>query len=173
MNSLNDLSAPKVMVWTGILNRNIIGPYFFPGNVDSNAYLEMLGNFVLPELDRLGFNPHEICYLHDGAPAHYTIDVREFLNEHFQSWIGRGAGPLIDWAPRSPDFNKCDIFLWPFIKNIVYKIKSNTIDELQNKIDEAHDHVTLETLDGLQRNLIERLEKCIGVDGAIFEHLIN
>ena len=39
---------------------------------------------------------------HDGAPAHFAVNVKEYLNEQFrQRWIGRG-GP-VPWPARSPD----------------------------------------------------------------------
>ena len=38
----------------------------------------------------------------DGCPIHYTVPVRQWMNDHYpQRWIGRG-GP-ISWPPRSPD----------------------------------------------------------------------
>ena len=43
-------------------------------------------------------------FMHDGAPAHYSIEVRNYLNETLDNkWIGRG-GP-VPWPPRSPDLN--------------------------------------------------------------------
>ena len=38
----------------------------------------------------------------DGAPAHFLLAVKEFLNQKFPDrWFGRG-GPVV-WAARSPD----------------------------------------------------------------------
>ena len=48
-------------------------------------------------------------FMHDGAPAHITVDVRHFLDATYpQRWIGRG-GPVI-WPARSPDLNPLDFF---------------------------------------------------------------
>ena len=45
---------------------------------------------------------NDAIFQQDGAPAHYSRDVRSFLNEKFpDGWIGR-RGP-VKWAPRSPD----------------------------------------------------------------------
>ena len=44
-------SREKVTVWMGLCgNGKIIGPYIFEGSVNSAAYLELLNEFVLPEL---------------------------------------------------------------------------------------------------------------------------
>ena len=47
----------------------------------------------------------------DGAPAHWGLNVRAFLNATFpERWIGRD-GPT-PWPPRSPDINPFDFFCW-------------------------------------------------------------
>ncbi|CAF2265037.1 unnamed protein product [Rotaria magnacalcarata] len=47
----------------------------------------------------------------DGAPPHFSIDVRRYLDDHFpRRWIVRGGS--IRWAPRSPDLTPLDFFLW-------------------------------------------------------------
>ena len=35
------------------MRNNLIGPYFFDGNVNGQAYLEMLNNFVLPQVENI------------------------------------------------------------------------------------------------------------------------
>ncbi|GBM76658.1 hypothetical protein AVEN_94249-1 [Araneus ventricosus] len=50
-------------------------------------------------------------FQHDGTPAHFSIDVRLYLNVTYsQQGIGRG-GPVL-WPARSPDLNCLDYFLW-------------------------------------------------------------
>ena len=45
------------------------------------------------------------------APAHFALDVREYLNKVFTNrWIGRD-GPL-QWQPGSPDLTPMDFFIW-------------------------------------------------------------
>ena len=65
---------------------------------------EMLENVPLQVRQRLWFQQ-------DGAPAHFALDVREYLNNIFPNgWIGRG-GP-VQWPPRSPDLTPMDFFIW-------------------------------------------------------------
>ena len=39
-------SGERFVVWIGLVRKNLIGPYFFDGNVNGWANLEMLNNFV-------------------------------------------------------------------------------------------------------------------------------
>ncbi|GBN90374.1 hypothetical protein AVEN_197162-1 [Araneus ventricosus] len=64
-------------------------------------------------------------FQHDGAPAHYSIDVRLHLNATYgQQWIRRG-GPVL-WPARSPDLNCLDYFLWEYVKSLVYETLVNS-----------------------------------------------
>ena len=54
-------------------------------------------------------------YQHDGAPPHYTLAVRVFLDNAFQGKVvGRGAGTFPfrgqEWPPRSPDLTVMDFW---------------------------------------------------------------
>ena len=60
----------------------------------------------------------------DGAPPHWALDVRAYLNNELENyWMGRAAaadGVLLLWPPRSPDLTPLDFFLWGFVKGKVY-----------------------------------------------------
>ncbi|CAH0560489.1 unnamed protein product [Brassicogethes aeneus] len=82
----------------GIVGGYVVGPYFFDGHLNGPMYLNFLEN-VLP-----GFQQ-------DGAPAHFSRDVRAYLDGIFPNqWIGRN-GPS-RWPARSPDLTIPDFFLW-------------------------------------------------------------
>jgi len=50
-----------------------------------------------------------IIFQHDGAPAHNSHIVRDYLNAQLQNrWLGT-YGP-IEWPPRSPDLTPLDFF---------------------------------------------------------------
>ena len=68
-----------------------------------------------------------------------------------------------------------DICLWGWIKSEVYKEKVNTTDELVARIMNSADLIKQEGQDDLRRatrTVAKRVEKCIKVDGGIFEHLL-
>ena len=59
-------------------------------------------------------------YLHDGAPPHFRLEVRDLLNQvglQGIRWIGQD-GP-VPWPPRSPDLNPLDFCLWGYLKSEV------------------------------------------------------
>ncbi|GFX01190.1 uncharacterized protein TNCV_4581561 [Trichonephila clavipes] len=77
-----------------------------------------------------------IRFQHDGAPAHFSIDVRAHLQANFPGgWIGRG-GPIA-WPALSPDLSPLDFFLWGFLKGLVYETPVATPEDLVGRIVEA------------------------------------
>ena len=93
----------SVNVWAGIVGNNLIGPYLLPYRLTGRVYTIFLRD-VLPELlEDVPLETRRLMWFqHDGAPAHYFGEAREFLNENFPNrWIGRG-GP-VGWPARSPD----------------------------------------------------------------------
>ena len=65
--------------------------------------------------------------------------------------------------------------LWGWMKGEVYKEKLNTRDELVTHIMNSAAFIKHERQDNLRRatcTIAKRVEKCIQVDGGIFEHLL-
>ena len=90
------------------MHNQIIGPFIFAEfTITANIYLDMLKHYVVPQLEE--FQPRAV-FQQDGAPPHWGLIVRDFLNETFPNrWIGRN-GPT-PWTPRSPDITPLDFFL--------------------------------------------------------------
>ena len=73
--------SPKVNVWCGIMCNRIIGPFFFnEASITADIYLDLLTEYVAPQL--IDFQP-TIIFQQDGAPPHWGLYAREFLNETF------------------------------------------------------------------------------------------
>nr|CAH7765402.1 unnamed protein product [Callosobruchus chinensis] len=54
-------------------------------------------------------------YQQDGCPAHYAVQVRDFLDQEYPgSFIGRSG--TISWPARSSDLNPLDLFIGAFSK---------------------------------------------------------
>lgn len=165
-------NLPGVMVWAGVNQMGILGPYFFDGNVNGDKYLELLEelNLALDEDPR--FTGRRIIFQQDGAPAHFTLRVRDFLNENFPNWIRHG-GPTA-WPPRSPDLTLLDFSVWGIIKDRVFGTPVETIEDLKNAIRREF-AIMNEDLDLLRRMVnanTRRYLKCIEQNGAQFEHLL-
>jgi len=68
------LHSSKVTVWCSVLKVGIVGPYFFEDwetavSVTSARYVNMLNNFLCPELQKCGVNMREMWFQQDGATA--------------------------------------------------------------------------------------------------------
>jgi len=70
---------------------------------------------------------------------------------------------------------RSDFCLWGWMKSKVYKEKVNTRDVLVARITNSAALIKEERQDDLRtatRTVAKRVEKCIEVDGGIFEHLL-
>jgi hypothetical protein len=93
----------SVSVWAGISWDIVLGPYLLPDRLTANLYRDFLEN-VLPGLleDVPLAVRQKLWFQHDGTPAHFGEDVRQWLNATYPGrWI-RCGGPIA-WRPQSPD----------------------------------------------------------------------
>lgn len=161
----------KVNVWAGIIDNRIIGPYFFEENLTGPRYLDFLQNFLLPELNRLFPNRNDLWLQQDGAPPHYAVLVRNYLDNVFANrWIGRRGS--IEWPPRSPDLTPLDFFLWGYLKSKVYLNRPQNINELKERIRIEVAQITPEVIENVREEFAARLSHCILAEGKQFEHLL-
>ena len=90
---------------------------FVENTATGGMHLDMLEQFLEPQLRQDGILG-TVVYQQDGAPPHFALPVREYLNRTFPNrWIGRGSHGL--WAARSPDLTPMDFFLWGFARKFV------------------------------------------------------
>ena len=152
-------SCLGVMVWCGITSSGIIGPYFFDQNVTAESYLAMLKDFLWPQV-----KTRRMLFQQDGASAHYAAVVRNWLDEKFPNrWIGR-RGP-IEWPARSPDLSPPDFFLWGYLKDIVYRDRPATIQQLRDRITQACAEIPVEVCQKACRSVLERFKACRDAGG--------
>jgi hypothetical protein len=114
-----------------------------------------------------------MVFQHDGTPAHYSRLVTHLNLTFPERWIGRDGH--VQWPPRSPDFTPLDFCLWGWMKSKVYKENVNTRDEFVACIMNSAALIRQERQDDprrVTRTITKRVEKCIEVDGRIFEHLL-
>uniref|UniRef100_V5I868 Transposable element Tc1 transposase n=1 Tax=Anoplophora glabripennis TaxID=217634 RepID=V5I868_ANOGL len=167
----------KVNVWAGIINNRILGPFFFEENLTAARYLDFLTFDLIPALAVIF--PHEIdpdipneriWFQQDGAPPHFGIDVRRYLDEMFPNrWIGRRG--TVEWPPRSPDLTPLDYFLWGYLKERVYQDRPDNIENLKNKIRAEMHNLPAEVIQNAVDSFYYRLGECQIVNGGHFQHL--
>ncbi|KYN15664.1 hypothetical protein ALC57_12167, partial [Trachymyrmex cornetzi] len=94
----------------------------------------------------------ELIFQYDGAPAHFSRQVRNVLDTCYPNrWMDRGD--LIIWPARSPDLNVFDYFVWGHIKNLVEHLRDDTEAEMREAILAAFNIITPET--ALRAKLLE------------------
>lgn len=168
----------KINVWAGIIGDRILGPYFFEENVNGDVYLNFLQFELLPVL--IVLFPHDdepnlvherIWFQQDGAPAHYAVNVRRFLDETFPNrWIGRRGA--VEWPPRSPDITPLDFYLWGYLKSRVYVNRPGSIEELKIRITEVIREIPPDTISSSVNAVRDRIGYCQVQNGGHFEQLL-
>ncbi|KAG8283698.1 hypothetical protein J6590_011067 [Homalodisca vitripennis] len=95
-------------------------------------------NYLFPQLET---DSNNFIYQQDGAPPHWHLTVRQFLNQRIcDRWIGRTGqnyASLHFWPSRSPDHTVYSVYV-PALPT--------TMDELRNRITTAVESVTQDML---------------------------
>jgi hypothetical protein len=126
---------------------------------------------VIPQLQRQ-YNNDDYFFQQDGAPLHYAVTVRKFLDEQLPSrWIGRRG--LVEWSPRSPDLTPMDFFFWGVDKDKVFSRKPRTVDDMIGCIREAYQEIdeNRELCAKVCLSVASRRKECVNNEGRQFEHL--
>lgn len=165
----------KINVWCGVIGNTLLGPIELPPNLNGESYLNFLNNDLV---DLLGDLPLQLrrnmWFMQDGAPPHFSLAVRDHLNETFpHRWTGRGSE--FQWPPRSPDFNPLDFYVWGYMKSMVYAEPINTRDELWNRIQDAANSIRNNpaTFSKVRLSLTKRLNACINAGGGHTENILQ
>ncbi|GBO13544.1 hypothetical protein AVEN_184866-1 [Araneus ventricosus] len=87
------------------------------------------------------FQLQNVWFQHDGAPAHKTSSVKQYLVEEFGEQIIGYCG-FQEWPPRSPDLTPMDFFLWGYLKQHVYATPLPTLQDFQRRIADTFANVT-------------------------------
>ena len=159
------LHSLKVGVWIAISRRRIIGPFFFGETVTSQRYINILSKFIGELSDN---EKSRAVFQQDSATAHTSNETLTWLRHNF-------GDRLITkdlWPPRSPDLTPPDFYFWGAAKANVYKNKPRTLQELQDEILRFTNSVTPDQLARVFDNMRRRVNECIRVGGAHFQHLL-
>jgi hypothetical protein len=110
--------------------------------------LDMLTNWRFPQLDE------DYIYQQDGAPPHFHCEVRHYRNENLSHrWIGRAVITDLSfhsWPSRSPDHTACDVFLWGYVRDVVY------VPHLPNDLQELRQCI-IAAVAAINKDMLERI----------------
>ncbi|GAA49073.1 transposable element Tc3 transposase [Clonorchis sinensis] len=138
----HNLYSPHLCVWMGFSSKCLLRPFFFDATVSGDSYLHMLRTHVIPQLKQ--HKRSSTVFQQDGAPPHYSNQVRAYLREQFfdERVIARGFPNF--WPARSPDLTPLDYWYWGMIKTRVYhEHKPKNLVELRARIEEECARVPL------------------------------
>nr|CAI5869567.1 unnamed protein product [Callosobruchus analis] len=123
-----------------------IRPFFYYNNLTIERYLHVLQNDLEYALDNLPLAQIRNCWMQqDGAPAHNSRPVREYLSIKFAEKVISTYSET-SWPARSRGITPLDFFLGRFIKNYVYQQNFHTEEELRMLVLEAFTTITPEIL---------------------------
>ena len=87
-----------------------MGQLFFEDRViNANSFLGMLQNYFIPQLEQLNLKDDAV-FQQDGAPCHFALHVRQFLNQEFPNRMDYRGGPF-PCPLHFPDLTPLDFFL--------------------------------------------------------------
>lgn len=157
------LHPQKIGVWLAVSRRRIIGPIFFNQTITAERYRNELLQPFINELhdDELT----EGYFQQDNAPAHKSRETIAFLEQFFDTRI-------INFPPRSPDLTILDYFIFPYLKNTIFKTRHHTIEELRNAIMNSCADITQEILINGFESMKRRVQLCLQNNGQHFQHLL-
>lgn len=158
-------SKIKTMLITFFDSKGIIHKEFVPtGQTITGAYyLEVLKRLmgrihrIRPEYR----DPENWSLLHDNAPSHTSLIVRQCL--------ARNRVSVLNHPPYSPDLAPCDFSLFPKLK---LKLKGRFFDDIptiQSASTQALEAIPQTELEHAFESLLNRCNKCIEARGEYFE----
>ena len=145
----------SVMFW-GCFGWDGVGPLIVvDGNMDSDAYINILANHFIPWVDNY---PNSI-FQQDGALFH--------TSSYSVWWMATHSIPILDWVAQSPDLNPIEN-LWDHLDRQVRKRKPppKSKQELINVVQEEWQNISFETLHDLILSLLNQVNAVIKAKGG-------
>ena len=146
-------------MWCCVIDDQLIGLYIFAQHLTGDIY----SNFLQDELPALLENVPlqtrwQMYYQHDGAPPHFSQDVRQSLNHKFPNqWTDHGGAQ--NWPPQSLDLNPLDYHFWGYRKAMTYAHMVNTQELLQRILSAARCINNATVLRRVTSSLVTRVRK--------------
>ena len=164
------LKTNMVMVWCGMCNDSIVGPYFFRQSINSNQYLNMLQEYAIPALKRLGLL-HQCFFQQDDCDYHYSRKILRYLHSTFPNrWMGRTTSAPIAFPSKSSDLSPLHFYLWNYLKKHVYNHNEHmTVEKLQQQIQSVLESFPKEEMTQITLQYAKRIVKCVEVEGKAFQ----
>jgi len=78
----------------------------------------------------------------------------------------------VEWPARSPDLSPCDVFLWVYLKEKVFRHRPQSLEDLKERIQQEIDSIPPELTRRVMKNFREHLQQCVANVGRLMSDLI-
>lgn len=135
----------SLMVWAAFSRTKKTDIVFVTGNLNSELYVDILENNLLPIMD-----PDDI-FQQDNATCHTSGYTR--------AWFDENRVDVMPWPAISPDLNPIEN-LWAYMQHKVYEggVSFDNEQELMNKIKDVWDEIPQSIIDNLIGSMNKRME---------------
>ena len=153
------------MLVTFFDSKGIIHKEFVPtGQTVSGAYYIEVLKRLMGRIRRIRpeyRDPDSWCLLHDNAPSHTSLIVRQFL--------ARNQVYVLNHPPYSPDLAQCDFSLFPKLKMKLKGCFFEDIETIQTASTCVLEAIPQNELEPAFESLLNRYNSCIESGGEYFE----
>lgn len=166
MKLTTPVNSPSVKIWAMINGDGVQGLHICEGTIDGDYYLDNILKAIVWPYFR---HRRRSIYQQDGAPPHWKLVCRNFLDEKMPNrWIGR-RGSHSEFPPRSPDLTPLDYWLWGYLRDKVYTRRFMNTAQLTDAIREEIYSIPVQMFKNAISGFTKRLDKCISAEGSHFE----
>ena len=141
-------------------------PVFFKKNekVTKEVYLKVLKNHVKPWIDSNYTKEANIVFQQDGAPAHTSNLVKNWLEKNIKNFWSKAM-----WPASSPDLNPLDYSIWAYVEAKACAHPHANTDSLKKSIIKEWTNMSEEYIRTTCSKFRPRLEAVIAAEGGHFE----
>ncbi|CAH1982732.1 unnamed protein product [Acanthoscelides obtectus] len=132
--------------------------HFIDGNVDTNKYLAILEEWLLPVMEECLTSGQDFVFQQDGA-ACYT-------SKKAIKWMEENNVPFLKWVSSSPHLSPIET-LWHEMKNVLRQHPARTITELRQMLQEIWDCFTPNFCQNLVNTMPQRISAVIKNKGDV------
>ena len=115
----------------------------------------------------------QFFFQQDGATAHCTDMVMEWLKNKFRERIIFRRSGALAWPARSPDLSPLDYWFWSICLGELRRSPPSSLDDLQETINNFVQNLAREEIIRSARDVQIRAGACVQANGGTFEHRLK
>jgi hypothetical protein len=138
---------------------------FVDGTLNGERYCEMFMDNGICESNKTRFGHCAGYFQQDGASAHRTKDIMQFLRDQ-----GRTITP--DWLLNSPDLSVTEN-VWGILKSQIAARGPGSVPKLKQTVQEEWSRLSQNTINALVHSMNQRFKLCLKQDRKSIRHFVG